>query len=77
MISPLHTSGSGNLYDAPATGMRRGAAQLQQAADTSAQGEVAPSTVSLQIQAEILVQANVAAARAVDQIVGSLLQQKA
>lgn len=62
-----------DLFAAPRQGIQRGFEQLGAAAEQIAQGEISPENVVQQIQAEILVKANVASARTADEILGSLL----
>lgn len=73
MVSPITSSVSSNLFAAPRSGIERGMRQLQDAAGQIAQGDISPENVVQQIQAEVLVKANVMAARTADQILGSLI----
>ena len=62
-----------NLFAAPLQGMQRGVQQMNVAAERVAEGDLSPGNVVEQIQAEMLVKANVVAARTADEILGSLL----
>lgn len=73
MISSINSSGMPDLFAAPLQGIQRGVDQLNTAAQAVAQGDISPGNVVQQIQAEMLVKANVVAARTADQILGSLL----
>ena len=73
MVSSIRTTGTPDLFAAPRSGIERGMRQMHDAAQEIAQGEITPENVVQQIQAEVLVKANVMAARTADQILGSLL----
>lgn len=73
MISSVGSSGMPDLFAAPLQGIQRGMEQMSEAAQQVAEGDISPENVVQQMQAEILVKANVAAARTADQILGSLL----
>ena len=47
--------------------------QMAAAAENMANGDISPENVVQQIQAEVLVKANVVAARTADEILGSLI----
>lgn len=73
MVSSVTSSGMPDLFAAPRQGIQRGVQQLNAAAEQIAAGDVSPGNVVQQIQAEMLVKANVVAARTADEILGSLL----
>lgn len=73
MVSSIRSSGNPDLLAAPRQGMQRGFEQLGAAAQSIAQGEITPDNAVQMIQAEMLVKANVVAARTADEILGSLL----
>lgn len=73
MISPLSAAGSPDLLAAPRQGIERGMRQMAAAAENMANGDISPENVVQQIQAEVLVKANVVAARTADEILGSLI----
>jgi hypothetical protein len=77
MISPAGASGPKDLFAAPLEGIRRGVAQVGEAAQKIAQGDVSPENVVAQIQGEILVKANAAVLRKTDEILGALLDTTA
>lgn len=73
MVSSLSPSAHSNLFAAPLQGIQRGMQQMGAAAQRVAEGDVSAANVVQQIEAEMLVKANVVAARTVDEILGSLL----
>jgi len=78
MISPTDSSaGSLNLFAAPLQGIQRGLAQADEAARKIAAGDVSPQNVVDQMEASILVKANVASMRTADEVLGALLDEKA
>jgi hypothetical protein len=79
MISPAGSAGSNanNYFAAPLEGIRRGMAQAGEAAEKMARGDLSPENVVAQIQAEVLVKANVAVMRTTQEILGSIIDLKA
>lgn len=77
MISSLGTSVSGNLFDAPAQGMKRSVSEANGAAQKIAEGEITPDNFTALIQAGIELKANRAVAVTADEMIGTLLNRKA
>lgn len=77
MISSLGTGASGNLFDAPAQGMKRSIGEANGAAQKIAEGEVTPDNFTALIQAGIELKANRAVAVTADEMIGTLLNRKA
>jgi hypothetical protein len=77
MISSLGTSGSANLFDSPAQGIKRSVSEANDAAQKIAQGEITPDSFTSLLQANISLKANRAVAVTADEMIGTLLNRKA
>jgi hypothetical protein len=73
MIPSVGSIGRGDLFSASQDGIRRGVSRANAAAARIAQGEVTPENMVGLIEAGIQIKASVAAARAADQTLGTLL----
>jgi hypothetical protein len=73
MISAVGSAGDRNLFSAPLEGIRRGVAQMAEAGEKIANGEVNAENMVELSEAKVMVQANSVSLRAADQTVGSLL----
>jgi hypothetical protein len=77
MISPTRISPSTDLFAAPLEGMRMGAQQLDEISERIADGDTSADKIAGQMQAEFLIKANAVSLRMADEVVGSLLNEKA
>ena len=77
MVSSVGSSPRMDLFAAPLEGMRRGVAQMNQAAANIAKGDITPGNMVGLIQADALVQANVVSARTADEVLGQIINLKA
>ena len=77
MISSLGSSVTSGLYDAPLQGIKRSVEDANAAAQKIAEGDISPDNFSALIQADIELKANRAVAVTTDDMIGSLLNQKA
>lgn len=77
MISSLGTSGASNLFDAPVQGMKRSIGDANTAAQKIAEGDISPDNFTALIQAEVQLKANRTVAVTADEMIGTLLNQKA
>jgi len=73
MFDAAGAPAASRLFAAPREGIARGIQQMNAAAARVAEGDLSPENVVAQIEAEVLVKANVAAARTADEILGSLI----
>jgi hypothetical protein len=77
MTSSLGQYSPVNPWTAPLQGIRRGVAEMNDAAQKIAEGDVSPDNFVALIQAEIMIKANRVTAETASELVGSLLNRKA
>ena len=73
----LHADAGESLFSAPLNGMRRGLRQFEKASQRLAKGDVSPSNIVSQMEAELLFKANAASIRAADEMIGVLFDERA
>jgi flagellar basal body rod protein FlgG len=68
---------STQYFQAPLQGMQRSVAQLNQAADKIAQGDVSPENIVSTMEAKIMFKANAQVVKTQDEMLGTLFNEKA